>query len=72
MQKYDYSKLLGRMKEYGFTQARLAKELGMSECSINFSLNNKRNFRQDEILEVSNILDIPIGEIETYFFDHKL
>lgn len=72
MQKYDYSLLLGRMKEYGYTQAKLAKELGISECSVNFSLNNKRNFRQDEILKLVDILEIPSGKLEEYFFTHEL
>ena len=35
--------------ERGFTQEKLAKTIGISECSMNFSLNNKRNVRQDEI-----------------------
>lgn len=72
MQQYDYSMLLGRMKERGFTQEKLAKTLGISECSVNFSLNNKRNFRQDEILKMTEVLGIPGKKIEEYFFTHKL
>lgn len=72
MQQYDYSMLLGRMKERGFTQEKLAKALGISECSVNFSLNNKRNFRQDEILKMTEVLEIPGKKLEDYFFTHKL
>ncbi len=72
MQKYDYSLLLGRMKELGYTQAKIAKIIGISECSVNFTLNNKRNFRQDEILKLIDVLDIPSGKIEEYFFAHVL
>lgn len=72
MQSYDYSKLLGLMRERGFTQEKLAKTIGISECSMNFSLNNKRNFRQDEISKISGALGIPVGEIEDYFFNHNL
>lgn len=72
MSEYDYSLLLGRIREKGFTQERLAKQLGISACSLNFSLNNKRNFRQDEILKICKILDIPGKSIERYFFAHKL
>ena len=72
MQQYDYSMLLGRMKERGFTQEKLAKALGISECSVNFSLNNKRNFRQDEILKMTEVLGIPSKKLEDYFFTHKL
>ena len=51
MQKtqYDYSKLLGRMKEKGYTQAALAAVLGISEVTLNLALNNNRDFRQSEI-----------------------
>lgn len=72
MQQYDYSVLLGRMKEYGYTQEKLAKCIGISECSLNFSLNNKRNFRQDEILKIGEVLNIPGPKFEEYFFTHKL
>nr|DAW44220.1 MAG TPA: Protein of unknown function (DUF739) [Caudoviricetes sp.] len=71
MQSYDYSKLLGLMRERGFTQEKLAKTIGISECSMNFSLNNKRNFRQDEISKISGALGIPVGKIEDYFFNHN-
>lgn len=70
MQKYDYSKLLGKMKECGYTQEKLANLLSISPCSLNLTLNNKRSFRQDEIIEVSKILGIRSGEIEDYFFAH--
>ena len=66
MQSYDYSKLLGLMRERGFTQEKLAKTIGISECSMNFSLNNKRNFRQDEISKISGALGIPVGKIEDF------
>lgn len=70
MQKYDYSKLLGRMREYGFTQVELAKRIGISETSINLTLKNRRDFRQDEITKVSSLLDIEPGDIPAYFFAH--
>jgi DNA-binding XRE family transcriptional regulator len=65
---YNYSKLLGRMREKGVTQVVLAKEIGLSETSINFSLGNKRPFKQDEIASICAFLDIPISEVENYFF----
>lgn len=72
MQKYDYSLLLGKIKECNYTQEKLAKAIGISECSVNFSLNNKRNFRQDEIMKITELLGIPKTRIEEYFFTHKL
>ena len=49
MLDYDYSRVLGRMKERGYTQATFAKALGISEPTLNLSLNNKRTFKQDEL-----------------------
>ena len=72
VQVYDYSKLLGKMRERGFTQEKLAKTLGLSECSVNLTLRNKRNFRQDEISKIVDALGIDPRSIEEYFFTHKL
>lgn len=68
MREYNYSLLLGRMKEKGYTQEKLAKSLGISETSLNLRLNNKLNFRQDEIIAASDILAIPRDQLEAYFF----
>lgn len=68
---YDYSKLLGRMKEKGVTQLELACEIGVSETTMSFSLMNKRAFKQNEMLEICRALEIPIVDVDTYFFSHK-
>ena len=67
---YDYSKLLGKIREKGFTQVSLAKELGVSETTLNFSLGNKRAFKQNEILKLCDILEIPLQSLDDYFFCH--
>lgn len=72
MNNYDYSKLLGRMKEQGFTQNKLSKGIGISETTLNLSLNNKRDFNQDEMLRACELLDIPVEKITDYFFAHNL
>ena len=66
--KKNYSRLLGRMKEKGFTQAMIADRIGVSAVTINNSLNNKRDFNQREISEICDILNIPICNIDSYFF----
>lgn len=72
MQQYDYSRLLGKMREQGFTQEKLAKSIGISACSLNLTLNNKRDFRQDEILKIGQFLHISSDDFSAYFFNHKL
>ena len=65
---YNYSKLLGRMKERGYTQKSLAKEIRRDEGSISAKLNNKSNFTAVEIDSICELLDIDNNEIGTYFF----
>lgn len=69
---FDYSKLLGRIKEKKFTQVSLAGDIGMSETSLNHKLANKSPFKQSEMLMVCEALEIPIDNIGEYFFRPKL
>ena len=75
MNKYDYSKLNGRIREKGYTQETLAQKMSektkLSVCSLNLTLNNKRDFKQEEIFQICEILDIPVSHIPKYFFCHK-
>lgn len=70
MVAYNYSKLLGRMRECGFTQAELARKVGISETTLNLTLNNNRGFKQDEITKTCEVLDIPMSAVPEYFFAH--
>ena len=70
MIQYNYSKLSGRMKEYGYTQESLSKGIGVSETTLNLSLNNKRNFKQDEMLKICELLHISNDVLTEYFFTH--
>lgn len=72
MEGYDYSKLLGALKAQGYTQKTFSERIGISACSLNLTLKNKRNFRQDEILQISKVLKIPASQFHAYFFARKL
>lgn len=67
---YNYSKLLGRIKEMGYTQESLCAEIPMDRSVFSLRINGKRSFRQAEIESICNILDIDHGEIGKYFFAH--
>ena len=67
---YDYSKLLGRMKEKNITQDQLAKMIGLQPPTLSQKLNNKAKFKQAEISKICDILDIAANEIGVYFFAH--
>lgn len=70
--QFDFSKLLGRIKEYGYTQERLAEEVGMAKTTLSLKLNNKASFTQPDIEKIRKILHIDIGEIGVYFFTPKV
>lgn len=65
---YDYSRLLGKIKERGYTLNELAKAIGMNVSTLSLKLNNKREFRQQEMKEICSILHIGIEDISKYFF----
>ena len=65
---FNYSKLLGRIKERGMTQETLAFAVGISATTLNLKLNNKSAFTQKEMRNISVQLEIPQEEIGAYFF----
>ena len=70
--QFEYSKLLGRIKEHGYTQEILAAEIGISKATMSLKLNNKAFFTQPEISAICTILKIQLGEIGVYFFTLKV
>ena len=66
--EYNYDKLMGRIVEKFRTQARFSAEMGMSERTLSLKINNKRDFKQDEIIKACEILEIEHMDIPAYFF----
>lgn len=69
--EFDHSKLLGRIREYGYTQKTLAIAIGMSVSQLNQCLNGKSNFKHIVILAICKVLDIQISEIGEFFYTLK-
>lgn len=65
---YDYSKLLGAMREKGITQEALAQRIGLNSATLNQKLKNNSQFKQGEMQKILRCLDLPISDIEKYFF----
>jgi transcriptional regulator with XRE-family HTH domain len=66
--KYNYSKLLGRIKECGLTQEKLAKAIDKDKSTISAKVNGQSSFTQKEIADICRVLDIDNDEIIDYFF----
>ncbi len=52
------NKLKARIIEKGYTQEEIAKKLGRSIASLNYKLNNRREFTANEFLAICKILSI--------------
>lgn len=68
MPKMDYSKLVGRIKEFGYTQKRLAESIGISEGQFCQKLSSRYPFKQTEIQKICELLNIEAEDIGVYFF----
>ena len=66
--EYNYDKLIGKIVEKFRTQARFSASMGMSERTLSLKINNKIDFKQDEIIKACEILEIEHIDIPAYFF----
>ena len=69
---FDFSKLLGRIREFGFTQESLSKQIKINPQTLSWKLNNKSYFTTEEIDKICKLLDISLEEIGVYFFTKKV
>lgn len=46
---YDYSRLLGKIKEICGSQAVFSAKIGLSERTVSLKLNGKKGWKQPEI-----------------------
>lgn len=67
---YNYSKLLGKLRELGLTQLELATKIGLSETGLSAKLKNKSEFKQSEMLKIVDIIGESPATVEVYFFNH--
>ena len=68
----DYSKLIGRIRECGYTQKSLARQIHVSESHFCQKLSGNYPFKQTEIERICDALQISAGEIGLYFFTQKV
>lgn len=71
---FDYSLLLGKIREKVKTIANMAKLLNVNTSTLSLKLNNHREFKRNEIIKICEILDINTNdsEIQKYFFTLKI
>ncbi|WP_394874605.1 DUF739 family protein [Clostridium neonatale] len=62
----DVNKLKGKMIEKSYTQKKMAKELGITEQSLNAKMNSRSQFTLKEVVEIVSILEID-DPVEIFF-----
>lgn len=67
--KYNYSRLLGRITEKGFSKETFAAKIGISRTSLYFRLQSTAEFSQREIERAIQVLDLDTNDIPKYFFN---
>lgn len=65
---FNHSKLLGKMRECGYTQEKLAEAIKMNKSTLSQKLTNKSHFGADEIDKICELLNISREDIGIYFF----
>lgn len=50
--------LFETMERKGYTQQKLAKELGICKTSLSLKMNGVRDFKSSEIIKICQILEI--------------
>ncbi len=68
---FNYSKLAGRIKEKLGTQGNFASAMELSERSMSLKMNNRKPWKQTEILRACEVLEIDKEQVHLYFFSEK-
>ena len=65
---YNYGKLRGKIREVYGSEKAFALDLGTTDTAMSLILNNKAQFRQDQIKRSCTLLKITPTKIGEYFF----
>lgn len=65
----QYAKLRGRIREVFGTQNSFAKAMNLNTTSLSAKLNDKTQWKREEIVLACEQLDIPLEEVSVYFFN---
>lgn len=62
-----YAKLRGLLKEYGYTQADIARKLGCGTTYLNNAINARAVWQLDYCYTILDMFRIDHSELTTYF-----
>lgn len=64
----DINKLKGKIREKGLTYKMLAKKIGIGLTSMNYKINGKNLFNQEEMKKLKETLRLTDNETIDIFF----
>ena len=64
----DINKLKGKIREKGLTYKMLAKKIGIGLTSMNYKINGKNLFNQEEMKKLKEALRLTDNETIDIFF----
>lgn len=64
-----YAKLRGKIKEVFGTQDLFAQAMNLNTASVSLKLNEKTQWKREEIVLACEQLNIPLEEVSIYFFN---
>lgn len=70
--EFDFSELKGRIVSRFGNYASFAEAMGLSRAQLSDRINNKVNFKPEDICTSCDLLDIAAEEIGKYFFTPKV
>lgn len=69
---YKYDKLLGKIVEVFGTQEKFAKAINIAPQTLSCKLNNKADWKREEIKKACEALHISYDELSSYFFELEI
>ena len=64
-----YAKLRGKIKEVFGTQDSFAKAMNINTTSLSAKLNDKTQWKREEIVLACEQLGVPLEDVSSYFFN---
>lgn len=70
--EFDYSEIRKLIKEKYATEEEFAKAIGLGRVSLSQKFNNAYDFTRSQMINILNALELPLSEIDRYFFTPKV
>ncbi len=63
------NKLKAKMVELGYTQEDIAKQIGLSNSSLNLRMTERVDFKLPEIVDLQKVLNLTNDDVIAIFFE---